>query len=83
MNIEKLVNIAQKEEIPDINVSGSIFFKIQYEKNRKTEVKTMGIIASIAGIAASIILIFSVIEYKNMHNPLMELYRPITINSLY
>lgn len=77
-----LIQLAKKEEIPNIDISNCVMLEIQ---NRKSKVnskvwKPMGLVAMISSIAASIIIFFTINTYKDMHDPYFVFFAPYSIS---
>ena len=75
---DKLVEIAKKEEIPQVDVSLNVMNSISNVRidTHRQDVKTMGLMATVSAIAASIIMTFSIHAY-NEHkkiDPMMYLF---------
>ena len=78
---DKLVARAREEEISDIDVSSQVMSRIRGENiaRFKSPVKSMGYMALISTIAASIIIIFTIYSYEKNYDPLYQsLYHEIS-----
>jgi uncharacterized membrane protein YfhO len=82
--INKLIQLAKKEAIPEIDVSNSVMMKIQTRKNiESTRVSwlPMGLVATISSIAASIIVFFAFNSYRDMNDPYSSFFKPVDIST--
>lgn len=76
--IEKLVIMAREEEVPGVDVCGSVMDRIHFAIPPKPcSIKSLGIFAGLSTLAASIIIIFSVHTYRDFNNPMNALFAPL------
>lgn len=84
MFIKKLVKISLDESPPCIDVTDNVLYLIRMkEKGSKIEIKTMGVMAIISAVAASIVISLSVYFYHEDSNPMMEIFRPVVVNNIF
>lgn len=76
--IEKIVIIAKKESIPEIDVADRVMARLQ-SISPEPSLKPMGIVATFSAIAASIIMGLAIYSYKEQTNPWYSFFEPIEI----
>ena len=74
--VEKLAKIAQKEKIPQIDVSKTVMLEIAALRQETAGFLPFEFFAGISAIAASIIMFFSIHAWQYMVNPLLQLFVP-------
>jgi hypothetical protein len=75
--IEKLVKTAQKEKVPQFDVSKTVMLEISILQQEKTGFLPLELFAGITAIAASIVTLFSIQAWRYIVDPLFQLFVPL------
>jgi len=83
--IEKLVARARHERVPGIDVADRVQWRIRtaVAVQPPVPIAPWGVLAGLSAVAASIILFLAVNAWMALSNPMMELYRPVMVASLW
>ncbi|MGA2914433.1 MAG: hypothetical protein ABSE89_00175 [Sedimentisphaerales bacterium] len=74
--IEKLAKTAQKEQMPEIDVSRAVMLEIGLLRREKTSVIPFEWFAGISAVAASILILLSLGAWQYMVSPFAQLLAP-------
>ncbi|HEV56955.1 MAG TPA: hypothetical protein ENN87_05595 [Phycisphaerales bacterium] len=83
--IEKLIARARGERPPSIDVADRVLWRIRVATASPAPVPIApwGVLAGLSAVAASIILFLAINAWMALSNPMMELYRPVMVASLW
>lgn len=84
--IEKLIQKARNESIPEIDVTGQVLRRIHAEQLAGPvvmRISPMSIFAGISAAAASIIIFFAVNAWLNFSDPLIQFFGPVQVASVW
>ena len=80
-SIEKLVQIARREEPPEISVSGSVMAHIRTFRYSRPAIDVMPVswVAGLSAMAASVILFLAFYAFQAIQDPYMNFFAPIQV----
>ena len=84
--IDKLVSRARQEAIPVVDVADRVLWQIRTAGmgvKAPVPIAPLGIFAGLSAVAASIIVFLAIHAWMALNNPMMELYRPVQVASLW
>lgn len=82
--IEKLISRAQRETPPKVDVADRVLWRIRTASARPpVPIAPWGVFAGLSAVAASIIVFLAINAWMALSNPMMELYRPVMVASLW
>lgn len=84
-SIEKLVQIARREDPPEISVSGSVMAHIRTFRYSRPAIDVMPVswVAGLSAMAASVILFLAFYAFQAIQDPYMNFFAPIQVTWLW
>ena len=82
--IDKLVLRATNEVVPTVDVTGQVLWRLRAQGlEQPVPIVPMSIVAGLSAVAASIIIFLAINAWLALSNPMMELYRPVQVASIW